>query len=370
MSSIEKRSRNGHLRWYVRYRDPTAAQRTKVFDRRVDAERYLTKVDASKLVGGYVDPRAAARLFRDVAEEHFAAHTHNLAADTTRVVKRSRLDRHILPVLGNYPIGSIKPSTMSSAVSTWSSTLAPGTVGQVLRQVRQILDAALADGLVSANVAKLVKPPTAPGRRDVHLHDEDVRKVIDATSIDYRALVITLVDLGLRLSEACGLRVSDVDFLRKVVHVRQQRRPGGELGALKTSASWRDVPADDAVLGLAEQIRRRPRRDGLVFSSGSSPAGPSPSPATCSTTSVPLRASTSHRTRCGTTSGSSLISQGVSIVAVSKWLGHSSPEITWRVYSYLMATDEEVGRGAMSRTFSKLLPDVYPLCTADGHNGL
>ncbi len=225
MSSIEKRSRSGRLRWYVRYRDPIGAQRTKVFDRRIDAERYLIRVEASKLVGGYVDPRAAARSFRDVAEEHFAAHKHNLAADTTRVIKRSRLDRHILPVLGDYPIGLIKPSTMSSAVATWSSTLAPGTVGQLLRQVRQILDAALADGLVSANVAKAVKPPTAPRRRDVHLSDDDVRKVIETTPMEYRALVLTLVGLGLRISEACGLLVSDVDFLRKVVHVRQQRRP-------------------------------------------------------------------------------------------------------------------------------------------------
>lgn len=63
----------------------------------------------------------------------------------------------------------------------------------------QILDAALADGLVSANVAKLVKPPTPPRRRDVHLSDDDVRKVIEATPIEYRALVITLVGLGLPL---------------------------------------------------------------------------------------------------------------------------------------------------------------------------
>ena len=41
--------------------------------------------------------------------------------------------------------------------------------------------------------------------------------------------------------------------------------------------------------------------------------------------------------------GSSLISGGTSVVAVSRWLGHSSPEITWRVYSYLMPSDDESG---------------------------
>ena len=42
MASIEKRNRNGRSRWYVRYRDPAGRQRTKVFDRKIDAERYLT----------------------------------------------------------------------------------------------------------------------------------------------------------------------------------------------------------------------------------------------------------------------------------------------------------------------------------------
>ena len=45
----------------------------------------------------------------------------------------------------------------------------------------------------------------------------------------------------------------------------------------------------------------------------------------------------------------------------SRWLGHSSPGITWRVYSYLMATDEDAaGRAAMGRTMSAQLADVYP----------
>ena len=45
MASIEKRTRTGRTRWYVRYRDPGGEQRTKTFDRRVDAERYLTTIE-------------------------------------------------------------------------------------------------------------------------------------------------------------------------------------------------------------------------------------------------------------------------------------------------------------------------------------
>jgi integrase len=366
MASAEKRTRNGQTRWYARYRDPAGRPRAKVFDRKIDAERHLTTVEAAKLTGRYVDPSQAARTFRDVAEEHWAAHAHNLAEDTTRPRKRSILDNHILTTLGAYPVGAIKPSTMAAAVATWSKTLAPGTVGQVLRQVRQILDAAVADGMIASNAAKAVKPPAPPRRRDVHLSDDDVRAIIAATPDRYLALVIALVGLGLRISEACGLLVSDVDFLRKTVRVRQQRRPGGELGRLKTDASGRDVPADDVVLtALAEQLRRWPRADGLVFSS---------------TIGRPLTKSIGGHVfdgieeatgldvsphSCRHYFGSSLISNGVSVVAVSRWLGHSSPEITWRVYSYLMANDDEVGRAAMAKTMSKLTAAVYPSCTRE-----
>jgi integrase len=366
MASIEKRMRKGQLRWYARYRDPGGTQLVRVFDRKLEAERFLTTVEASKITGSYIDAKRAAITFRDFTEEHWAAHSHNLAADTTRVRKRSTLDRHILPALGTYPVGAIKPSMVATAVATWSQTLAPGTVGQVLRQVRQILDAALADGLVASNAAKSVKAPTAPRRRDVHLTDEDVTAILQATPTHYRPLVITLIGLGLRISEACGLRVEDVDFLRRTVHVRQQRRPGGDMGRLKTGSSARDIPADDSVLdALSEQIRYWPRRDKLIFSS---------------TIGRPLSKSIAghvfddiERAVGFTVSphslrhyfGACLISRGVSVVAVSRWLGHSSPEITYRVYAYLKPDDEQAGRAALAATMRSIVPDVYPLCTRE-----
>ena len=45
--------------------------------------------------------------------------------------------------------------------------------------------------------------------------------------------------------------------------------------------------------------------------------------------------------------GASLISRGVNVVAVWHRLGHSDPSITYRVYPYLMRSDEDAGRAAM-----------------------
>ena len=64
--------------------------------------------------------------------------------------------------------------------------------------------------------------------------------------------------------------------------------------------------------------------------------------------------------------GASLISRGVSVVAVSSWLGHSSPEITYRVYAYLKPDDEQAGRDAIARTMRQVLPHAYPVCAEKG----
>ncbi|NIA26074.1 MAG: hypothetical protein GWP04_10980 [Gammaproteobacteria bacterium] len=50
--------RTGRRSWQARWRDPTGAQRSKNFPRRIDAERFLTTVEARELAGTYIDPRA------------------------------------------------------------------------------------------------------------------------------------------------------------------------------------------------------------------------------------------------------------------------------------------------------------------------
>jgi hypothetical protein len=170
----------------VRFRDPAGAPVVEVFDREVDAERYLATVEASKLTGSYIDAERASITFAEFRRGALggALPTPVRRHDASR--KRSRLDRHILPALGRHPVGAIRPSNVAAAIGRWSQSLAPGTVGQVLRQVRQILDAAVADGLLASNPAEAVKAPSAPRRREVHLGDNDVAAVLAAAPLFYR----------------------------------------------------------------------------------------------------------------------------------------------------------------------------------------
>ena len=57
MSEPEKWIRNGKVRWYVRYFDPSGMRKSKTFDRKVDAQRFQRQVETSiRDTNSYIDP--------------------------------------------------------------------------------------------------------------------------------------------------------------------------------------------------------------------------------------------------------------------------------------------------------------------------
>ncbi len=55
MASIEKRPlHDGRASWRAHYRSPSGEQRNKTFDRKADAQRFLTTVESAKNTGSFV----------------------------------------------------------------------------------------------------------------------------------------------------------------------------------------------------------------------------------------------------------------------------------------------------------------------------
>ena len=48
MANIERRIRDGKVRWYARHYDPSGNRHTKVFDTKAEADRFLTSVGILK----------------------------------------------------------------------------------------------------------------------------------------------------------------------------------------------------------------------------------------------------------------------------------------------------------------------------------
>jgi hypothetical protein len=101
MASIEKRTRNGKTSYRVRYRDPAGAQRSQVFTRKVDAQRWSTENENDKLRGAWIDPAAGRMLFAEQTERWFA--TKAVLRHTTKRDYRKLLDQQVLPGSARYP---------------------------------------------------------------------------------------------------------------------------------------------------------------------------------------------------------------------------------------------------------------------------
>lgn len=151
--------------------------------------------------------------------------------------------------------------------------LAGQTLSNALSLVRRALDAARQDQIVEANPAAEVRLPKGArvqrGDRWTWLHDPEIAVALECDAIPLRARSIytTAIYAGLRAGELWGLRREDLDFTRRVIHVRHSYD-----GAPK---SWqiREVPmlapvaeALRAWLALVDATHVRSRH-GLVWSS-------------------------------------------------------------------------------------------------------
>jgi integrase len=189
MSSIEKRERgDGSSCYVVRYRDPSGGSRSKTFARRIDAERYRTSIESSKLTGQYVDPARSRVTVGAWADLWLDAQTD--LAPKTRERYEGILSRHIRPRWGSTPLASVT----HAEVQRWLSRLelAPASVRKTHRVLSMALAYAVKDGRLAINPAAGVSLPRVQQTERLFL-----------------------AYTGLRWGEMAALRVRRVDFLRR-----------------------------------------------------------------------------------------------------------------------------------------------------------
>jgi integrase len=341
VASIEKRTRNGRVSYSVRYRDPAGHSRRKVFDRKVDAQRWLAENEAAKVRGAWVDPAAGRERFRDWAERWYA--TTAALRPTTRHDYRTLLDRQVLPAFGGARLAD--PDTL--AVREWLAGLVGGGLSakrarKAHQVLAQVLDAAVDGGKLGRNVAAGVKLPKVQ-RREMHfLEAAQVEQLADAIDPRYTTLVRFATYTGLRPCEMVALRVGRIDLLRGTVRVAEaapEVRGRLEWGGVKTHEA-RTVRLPRFLCDeLGAYLADRPHGpDDLVFTA---PLG------------GPLRESkfvpgyfkpavraiglppTLRFYDLRHTAASLLIREGASVKAVQKQLGHATASITLDTYGHL-----------------------------------
>lgn len=342
------RRRKPITRWQARYRGPDGKERSRLFDRRIDAERWLTDQEGRKLKGEWIDPEAGRIRFHRWAEEWWGTTTHLRPSSKAR--SEGILRNNLLPRFGDVPLVGIIPTDVRAFVSDLDAAgLAPATVRKTYNVLRAIMEAAEESGLIGRSPCVGIKLPKATSTEPRFLGPEELALLADAVPDRYRALVLVGGYGGLRFGELVGLTLPHIDFLRsRLTVVETIVEVAGHLhrGPTKTGPSRVVTLPRFVTESLAEHMCKYPPGDeGLVFTAPE--GGPIRRsiwrarvwvPATRQAKVHPLRI---HDLRH--TAAAFAIKAGTHPKAIADRLGHASVTTTLNTYGHLFpALDEEL----------------------------
>ncbi|MEX5718481.1 tyrosine-type recombinase/integrase [Geodermatophilus maliterrae] len=336
------------LRYRPQFRDPSGRQVAKSFALKRDAQRWLDEQTAHVARGTYVDPGAGRITFAE-----FYANWSERQVWAPGTVLAMRLAANSVP-FADVPLRSLRRSHVEGWVKGMVNRgLAPGTVHTRMNNVRAVLRGAVADKLIPIDPSVGVALPRRrrPQAAMTLPTAAQVGAVLDAADPAFRPFVALCAFAGLRLGEAAGLRVEDIDFLRRTLTVARQVQRAGrgqvEVRPPKYGSERVVFLAPGLVDMLAAHVAAQSRDRGWMFTG----EGDQP----------PHQNTVGHRWRTATAAAgvsglrlhdlrhfyaSGLIATGCDVVTVQRALGHSSATTTLSTYSHLWPSAEDRTRAA------------------------
>lgn len=331
--------------WIARYAAPDGHERSRSFERKLDADRFLASVESGKLRGEWVDP-SLGRIRLEAWSQRWLESVRPTLKPKTTASYESLLRSRILPELGTFALAALRPTDIATWIGAMQkSGLSPSRIRQAHVVLAQALDAAVLDGRLARNAASGARLPRLVRREAAFLEPELVERIALELPSGYALLVRVLGRLGPRFGEAAALRRESVDLMgRRLLISESLAEVGGRhiFGSTKSHA-WRRVPIPaglgDEIADHLEDLPADPRS--LIFTS---PAG------------GPLRHST-FRTRYWLpaleraglpafgihvlrhSAAAGMIRAGASPKTVQTVLGHASAAFTLTVYGHIFDAD-------------------------------
>ena len=343
MASIKKRETG---KWRARYRDDAGKEHARHFDGR------STRSSGSTSRPPSWSPEPTSRRGRRGRPWGSGATSGSRA---TAATGRRPSGRPRCTSLGSVSRSGPCSSALygPSHVRTWAAQLAAegladSYVYALHARLAQLFADAVHDGLVAKSPCSRRTSPTAGKQRAYVATTEQVWALHDAMPEHLRPAVLLGAFAGLRLAEACGLRVADVDFMRGIVApaVQYPAEP------LKTETSQTPVPIPQTSRARAVGARASPdgRRETVLVER----AGP------------PARARGRSSAPCGRRGprcrvcrpgfryhdlrhyfASLLIASGADVKVVQARLRHASAKTTLDTYGHLWPDSDDSTRAAI-----------------------
>ncbi|MGH1552754.1 tyrosine-type recombinase/integrase [Streptomyces sp. L7] len=180
----------------------------------------------------------------------------------TYVKYESKVRLYLVPHLGKKSLIKLTPAQLRAFMATLKRDKVPApTRFEVLRVLRNALNRAIREELLTRNVALLVDMPKVSKDKGRAWSAREAITFLRTTRAHrlYAACVLVLV-LGLRRSEVLGLRWQDIDFEgRQFTPVKQVQREKGKgliLKDLKTESSTAVLPLPEFCARALEERRQ------------------------------------------------------------------------------------------------------------------
>lgn len=302
-------------------------------------------------------------LFSEWLDRWLELHRGRVAAHTYGS-DRSLVNKHVRTALGSVRLRDLDALTLETYLAGLRDRVSPDLRHRIGKTLRKILNAAVRPGgLIPVSPMRGVAIPPAPKPRTRALTPEELAAVLAAADARGWGLMFRAwVELGLRPGELIGLRWGDLDAAGRV-HVARTIDPATNEAKPPKTPREAPVPLTPELAAELAAARGEPdapmfpaRRSGghwwkgnflkFVWRPVMKAAGVKPGP--------------QGRYVVRHTTASILLSAGASIVAVSKRLGHSTPDFTLRRYVHVMPTDQQRATDIMGEQLNRLSPRPAP----------
>lgn len=351
MASYEQ-SKSSKL-WSVRFRTTVGG---KEVNKRLSG--YRTKKEAQQGYLAYLADESPEKLADtgltfDGLVEGYLAYLRNNTKESSAYDIESKIRSRILPYFGGKRVASIK----ALDVQQWLDSLTDCSFKykQVLRgQLSTLLRYADRYYDIPSVMQKVAPLRNNEPKKEMECWtDAEFSRFlacVPPNREEYRMLFLTLYLLGCRKGEALALTWADIDTANGVVSITKSLTRKTSEGAYKITtpknqSSSRKVSIPKSLCAEFENYRHslgEEATDGAFVFGGEHPLAARTTDRVfaqaCTDAGVKKIRLHDLRHSCA----SLLISHGVSIVAVSKRLGHSNVEQTLNTYSHLMPRDDEM----------------------------
>lgn len=188
----------------------------------------------------------------------------------------SRLDRHILPTLGERTRlrDALTVSRLHQMAALWREQgLSEGNIANNMTVVSAMCRWAVDLGYLVNNPAHRVRTRSQQRQRPRRVLAPDaLAALVRHTPVEQRPLMTLLVATGMRpQSEAAGLKWQNIDWRRSVIHLDFSMSDGVRTDCPKNGCH-REVPMSNAVVAALQKQRSKRLAGDLVFQTASGKA--------------------------------------------------------------------------------------------------